>query len=143
MDHWLWTPDLFQKFQNTIFFKISKIPFMEELKPYQKFFQIFFMLSFEKKMLKKTDFDLNFGLNFDLNFEFLLTVWGPNNCLGVVKNPKNCNCPPPFNRHGRVMRVMFLIGNVSSEVISYPGCNLLVEVWDRSDPICSFNLRSW
>ena len=28
MDHWLWTPDSFQKFQNTIFFKISKIPFM-------------------------------------------------------------------------------------------------------------------
>ena len=28
MDHWLWTPCSSQKFQNAIFFKISKIPFM-------------------------------------------------------------------------------------------------------------------
>ena len=28
MDHWLWTPCLSQKFQNAIFFKISKIPFL-------------------------------------------------------------------------------------------------------------------
>ena len=28
MDHWLWIPHSFEKFQNAIFFKISKIPFM-------------------------------------------------------------------------------------------------------------------
>ena len=45
MDHWLLTPCLSQKFQNAIFFKKSKIPFMGYqmgLEPHQNFFQIFF-----------------------------------------------------------------------------------------------------
>ena len=33
---------------------------------------------------KKKDFDLNFDLNFQ-QLWILLTVWGPNNCLVVMK----------------------------------------------------------
>ena len=32
MDHWLWTVQSLEKFQNAIFYKISKIPFMGYLK---------------------------------------------------------------------------------------------------------------
>ena len=46
MDHWLWIPHSFEKFENANFFKISKIPFYGVarmgLEPHQKFFQIFF-----------------------------------------------------------------------------------------------------
>ena len=54
---------------------------------------------------KILDFDQTFYPKIDLNFQnfwILITVWGPNNCLGVAKNPKICNCPPPLIWHRRV-----------------------------------------
>ena len=46
MDHWLWMVQPFEKLQNAIFFKLSKIPLMGVtqmgLEPPQKFFQNFF-----------------------------------------------------------------------------------------------------